>query len=63
MPVGTPGNGRDVGQALDLYGYYAFNPNFDIQLGYSWFWYGQYIDNVAPRGDATQFYVQTSFRY
>ncbi|MDX1967573.1 MAG: alginate export family protein [Planctomycetaceae bacterium] len=62
-PVGTPGNGRDVGQALDLYGYYAFNPNFDIQAGYSWFWYGQYIDATAPRGDATQFYVQTSLRY
>lgn len=62
-PVGAPGNGRDVGQALDLYGYYAFNPNFDIQAGYSWFWYGEYIDATAPRGDATQFYVQTSFRY
>ncbi len=62
-PVGTPGNGRDVGQSCDLYGYYAFNPNFDISAGYSWFWYGQYIDNVAPRGDATQFYIQTSLRY
>ncbi|MBI1347720.1 hypothetical protein GC163_15705 [bacterium] len=63
VPVGTPGNGRDLGQALDIYGWYAFNPNFDIQAGYSWFWYGNYIDAVAPRGDATQFYVQTSFRY
>jgi len=63
VPVGTPGNGRDLGQALDIYGWYAFNPNFDIQAGYSWFWYGQYIDATAPRGDATQFYVQTSFRY
>jgi hypothetical protein len=62
-PIGTPGNGRDVGQALDIYGYYSFSASFDIQMGYSWFWYGQYIDNVAPRGDATQFYVQTSFRY
>lgn len=63
LPVGTPGNGRDVGTATDLYGYYAFNPNFDIQAGYSWFWYGQYIQRTTPRGDATQFYVQTSFRY
>jgi hypothetical protein len=63
LPVGAPGNGRDLGQALDLYGYYAFNPNFDIQMGYSWFWYGEYITNTTPRGDATQFYVQTSFRY
>lgn len=62
-PVGTPGNGRDVGQALDVYGFYSFNANFDIQTGYSWFWYGEYIEQTAPRGDASQFYVQTSFRY
>lgn len=62
-PVGTPGNGRDVGEAFDLYSYYAFNPNFDIQMGYSWFWYGEFIDRTTPRGDASQFYVQTSLRY
>jgi hypothetical protein len=62
-PVGTPGNGRDVGQALDLYGYYAMNANLDLQLGYSWFWYGEFIDRTTPRGDCTQFYVQTSVRY
>lgn len=62
-PVGTPGNGRNLGHALDLYGYYSINPNFDIQTGYSWFWYGTFIENTAPRGDASQFYVQTSYRY
>ncbi|MCY2964458.1 MAG: alginate export family protein [Planctomycetota bacterium] len=63
VPVGKPGNGKDVGTALDLYGYYAFNPNFDIQMGYSWFWYGSYIERTAPRDDATQLYIQTSLRY
>ena len=48
---------------MDIYGNYAFNPNFDIQAGYSWFWYGDFIDKTAKRGDATQFYVQTSLRY
>ncbi len=62
-PVGTPGNGNELGQALDLYGFYAFNPNFDVQMGYSWFWYGEFIDRTVPRDDASQFYVQTSFRY
>ncbi len=62
-PIGTPYNGRNLGHALDLYGYYSFNPNFDIQTGYSWFWYGTFIENTVPRGDCTQFYVQTSFRY
>lgn len=63
VPVGAPGNGRDVGQAMDIYGYYSVNANVDIQMGQSWFWYGAYIDAVAPRDDATQFYCQTSFRY
>ena len=62
-PVGTPNNGTDVGDALDLYGYYSFNANFDIQAGYSWFWYGSFIERTTPRGDASQFYVQTSLRY
>lgn len=65
LPVGTAQNGRDLGTACDLYGSYAFNPNFDIQMGYSWFWYGNFIDAqpATRRNDATQFYVQTSLRY
>ncbi|HVJ68608.1 MAG TPA: alginate export family protein [Caulifigura sp.] len=62
-PVGTPNNGVDLGDELDLYGYYAFNPNFDIQAGYSRFWYGSFIENTTPRGDANQFYIMTSVRY
>lgn len=60
-PVGSPGNGRDVGQALDVYGYYSLNANFDIQLGYSWFWYGQFISSQPDlaRDDATQFYASS----
>ncbi len=61
--IGKPGNGTNLGTALDLYGYYAFNPNFDIQLGYSWFWFGSYIERTVPRGDSTQLYVMTSLRY
>jgi len=61
--IGKPGNGTNLGTALDLYGYYSFNPNLDVQLGYSWFWYGSYIERTAPRGDSTQFYVMTSLRY
>ncbi len=64
-PLGSPGFGRDVGQALDVYGYYSFNANLDLQVGYSWFWYGSYISSqpALARQDATQFYVQTSLRY
>lgn len=62
-PVGTPGKGTDVGNAWDIYGFYSFNANLDLQAGYSWFFYGDFIDATAKRGDATQFYVQTSLRY
>ena len=62
-PVGTPGKGTDVGNAWDVYGFYSFNANLDVQAGYSWFFYGDFIDATAKRGDATQFYIQTSLRY
>ena len=65
VPVGAPGNGTDLGQAFDLFGYYAFNPNFDVQAGYSWFLYGDFINSqpATRRQDASQFYLQTSLRY
>lgn len=67
-PVGTAtGTGTDLGQELDLIATYAYNPNFDIQFGYSWFWYGnRVISNTSPtvpNQDATQLYIQTSLRY
>ena len=64
-PVGAPGNGTNLGQALDLFGYYSVNSNLDFQAGYSWFWYGDFISRQAAtaRDDASQFYIQTSLRY
>ena len=62
-PIGAPGNGTNLGQALDMFGYYSVNSNLDIQAGYSWFWYGDFIDRTTPRNDASQFYIQTSIRY
>ncbi|QGQ23698.1 hypothetical protein F1728_13855 [Gimesia benthica] len=63
-PVGTLGGSRDIGQELDLIAIYKFNPNFNIQAGYSWFWYGDFVGtNIPPRNTATQFYVQTTLRF
>lgn len=63
-PTGTLGGSRDIGQEFDLIGTYTFNPNFNIQAGYSWFWYGDFVgDNIPPRNTATQFYVQTTLRF
>jgi hypothetical protein len=63
VPVGTPNTGTNIGQELDVIANYNFNPNFSMQAGYSWFWYGNYVDNNAPRDTATQFYLQTTLRY
>lgn len=62
-PVGTPGNGRSVGAELDLVGTYTFGPNFNVQVAWFRFWYGDYIDRTSPRGPASMFYVQTTLNY
>ena len=62
-PVGMPNTGSDIGEEFDMIATYKFNPNFDVQLGYSWFWYGTYVDNNVPSDDATQFYLQSTLRY
>jgi hypothetical protein len=72
-PVGGLGTGKNLGQELDLIGTYSYSPNFDVQVGYSWFWYGSHFSNNGvvnnamiggrPLEDATQLYIQTSLRY
>ena len=63
--VGGTGTSVNVGRELDLFGTYQFNPNFDIQAGYSWFWYGDAVTQQAAvrRDDASQLYIQTTLRY
>lgn len=63
QPLGTPGTGWNVGSELDLIATYTYSPNFNVQFGYLWFWYGSFVENNSPRGDATQLYLQTTFRY
>ena len=53
VPLGAPNTGTDIGNELDLIGTYSFNPNLSVQAGYSWFWYGGFIDNNLARDDAT----------
>lgn len=63
QPLGVPGTGQHVGEEFDIVTTYTFNPNFNVQLGYLYFWYGSFVDNNAPRGNAQQLYLQTTFRY
>ncbi|MBD3675119.1 MAG: alginate export family protein [Planctomycetaceae bacterium] len=55
--TGTPG--RHIGNELDLVTTFTINSSMNVQLGYFWFWYGDAIENGAPRPDASQFYCQT----
>ena len=63
-PLGAAGTGKEVGEELDVIAVYNFYPNFNIAAGYSWSWYGTFVTGGARnRGDAGQFYLQTTLRY
>jgi hypothetical protein len=65
--TGGAGNkDTDIGVELDLIGTYAITQSLKVQLGYSWFWYGDAVDNAAaplPRGDARQLYLMTTWAF
>jgi len=61
----TNGN-KDIGSELDMVATYTASELLQIQVGYSWFWYGEAVSQAArplPRGDATQFYLMTTYSY
>lgn len=64
-PLGGATNSRHIGQELDLVGTYVFNSSLQTQLGYSWFWYGDAVDEQAglARDDAHQFYWMTTLGF
>jgi hypothetical protein len=62
-PFGQPNKGTHVGEEIDLVGTYVFTPNFNVQIGYFWFWNGPVIQNNSPRGTGEQLYVQTTMTY
>ena len=54
----------DIGTEVDLVGTLALTKNINIQLGYLWFFYGDGVDGSSlARGDATQFYAQTTLKF
>lgn len=56
----------DIGQELDLVATYQFNKNLQVQAGYFWFWYGEAVSQnagIAPRKDAQQFYLMTTWQF
>ncbi len=67
VPNGATTNGdKDIGSELDLIATYAASELLQIQVGYSWFWYGEAVSQAAaplPRGDASQLYLMTTYLY
>ena len=47
----------------DLVATYTYSPNFSIQFGYFYMWYGDFVQNNLPRGNAYQFYVMPTLRF
>lgn len=62
-PFGKPNTGRHVGQEVDIVATYTYNPNCSLQLGYFYFWYGNFVQNNSPRGNAYMFYVMPTLRF
>jgi hypothetical protein len=62
-PLGTPNNGSEIGQELDVILGVACSPNLAFEVQYAEFFYGQFVENALPRPDARQFFIQTSLRY
>jgi hypothetical protein len=60
---GATNQGSSIGNELDFLATYNITPNLSLEAGYFEFWYGDYIQNVSPRGNAEQFYLQTTLRY
>jgi len=53
-----------IGTELDLVATYKVNKNLTVQTGYSWFWYGNAVQETAlDRGDASQFYFLANYQF
>ncbi|MCA8986411.1 MAG: alginate export family protein [Planctomycetaceae bacterium] len=65
-PLGTPAATQDshIGNELDLVATYKVNSNLTLESGYSWFWYGNAVQQGGlNRGDATQFYFLANYSF
>jgi hypothetical protein len=65
VPQGGATSSRHIGQELDLIGTYVLTANLQAQLGYSWFWYGDAVNEQAAlaRDDAHQLYLMTTLGF
>jgi hypothetical protein len=63
---GVSTTAANIGHELDLIATYRMSANLQVELGYSWFWYGPAVTRnpnllVANRDDAEQFYLMVNW--
>jgi len=64
VSLGPAGGPKHIGSELDLILTHAMSKNASIQSGYSWFWYGDAVDDtVLFRDDAEQFYLMVTLGF
>ena len=55
--------GNDVGQEIDFLATVHVNPHTDVQIGYSYFFAGSFIEQTGFGGDVDFFYLTFQFRF
>ena len=66
LPGGAPGStSTDLGTELDLIASYQATDNLQLEVGYSWFWYGNAVtqDAALNRDDADFFYFMSTLKF
>jgi hypothetical protein len=61
--AGNPNASKELGQELDLFLKWKGSDLFDVLLGYSHFFAGQFLEDTGASDDADFFYVQPTFRF
>ncbi len=63
--LGGPTSSRHLGQELSVIVTWAASKNLELQPGYSWFWYGDAVNEqpVLARGDAHVYYCMVTWGF
>ncbi len=56
-------SGDFVGQEVELRVRYKLDPRMELEVGYSHFFPGPFVENTGPADDADLFYVQTTLHF
>jgi len=58
----TGNSGDFIGQELEIHARYQLTKQLDLEVGYSHFMQGDFVDNTGPADDSDFFYVQATLK-